>query len=220
MVMGSPPRVRGKGGRFAGLAHRFGITPACAGKRRPGFRLIHANGDHPRVCGEKFMLPWLNALELGSPPRVRGKAADCGPGAPDSGITPACAGKRLLRCWHPAGLRDHPRVCGEKWLSICCQLFDAGSPPRVRGKDDCSAKQQLAPGITPACAGKRWQKAKRRLQERDHPRVCGEKVANSGASIYNGGSPPRVRGKVFCGVGRTACCGITPACAGKRSGWK
>ena len=213
----SPPRVRGKGGRFAGLAHRFGITPACAGKRRPGFRLIHANGDHPRVCGEKFMLPWLNALELGSPPRVRGKAADCGPGAPDSGITPACAGKSPSWRNQSAGNGDHPRVCGEKERQSQFNSGSMGSPPRVRGKVSYHMKGMAADRITPACAGKRGQEQVLVNTSQDHPRVCGEKGKEPGLIQKTEGSPPRVRGKaVQMGV-RLVQPGITPAYAGKRA---
>ena len=52
-IIGSPPRVRGKGFVVAVFRMRKGITPACAGKSEE--RLINniALRDHPRVCGEK-----------------------------------------------------------------------------------------------------------------------------------------------------------------------
>ena len=52
-LLGSPPRVRGKekATRFSNGLN--GITPACAGKRRPVPPLRQAPTDHPRVCGEK-----------------------------------------------------------------------------------------------------------------------------------------------------------------------
>ena len=34
------------------------------------------------------------------------------------GITPAYAGKRLTELFGPAGIGDHPRVCGEKTKKI------------------------------------------------------------------------------------------------------
>ena len=51
---GSPPRMRGKaqGQVMAGFA--FGITPAYAGKSVHRSGLHRTEGDHPRVCGEKF----------------------------------------------------------------------------------------------------------------------------------------------------------------------
>ena len=72
------------------------ITPACAGKRRPQNIGTTGRRDHPRVCGDKlFQLPKL-IRELGSPPRVRGKARHCQ--CPDlhPRITPACAGKAFF----------------------------------------------------------------------------------------------------------------------------
>ena len=75
LKMGSPPRVRGKGGRTGSSGQHTGITPACAGKsptcpdiwpllragitpacagKSPTATQGHRGGqDHPRVCGEK-----------------------------------------------------------------------------------------------------------------------------------------------------------------------
>ena len=33
-----------------------GITPACAGKRILGHNAKRIRQDHPRVCGEKFLI--------------------------------------------------------------------------------------------------------------------------------------------------------------------
>ena len=53
VVLGSPPRVRGKALSQYTTTKTAGITPACAGKRVD----INTNDgvleDHPRVCGEK-----------------------------------------------------------------------------------------------------------------------------------------------------------------------
>ena len=96
---GSPPRVRGKAFAPAPTIDMMGITPACAGKRRPEDGQKNKYGDHPRVCGEKFHRV-SGVFDLtGSPPRVRGKAALPGQGESGPGITPACAGKRVAsRC--------------------------------------------------------------------------------------------------------------------------
>ena len=52
-MLGSPPRMRGKGCRDK-VKHCFhGITPAYAGKRGPVKACRWQRGDHPRVCGEK-----------------------------------------------------------------------------------------------------------------------------------------------------------------------
>ncbi len=71
--MGSPPRVRGKAMVRSRLRRRAGITPACAGKRRPATWTASLPADHPRVCGEKAFVEPENEQKQGSPPRVRGK---------------------------------------------------------------------------------------------------------------------------------------------------
>ena len=74
----------------------------------------------------------------------------------------------------------------------------------------------ISPGITPAYAGKRAWFSYCGCQDRDHPRVCGEKALSTFSSRKNSGSPPRMRGKVLCGRSSAGRHGITPAYAGKR----
>ena len=71
-----------------------GITPAYAGKRK-GFRstAVHLQ-DHPRLCGEKYLLSVIVCDVSGSPPPMRGKELDKLEFGVDAGITPAYAGKR------------------------------------------------------------------------------------------------------------------------------
>ena len=59
-AVGSPPRVRGKGGFNGSQFEDVGITPACAGKSTDIAIPWPATEDHPRVCGEK----WSNWLQL------------------------------------------------------------------------------------------------------------------------------------------------------------
>ena len=70
-------------------------------------------------------------------------------------------------------------------------------------------------GITPAYAGKSLTIQKMSTASRDHPRVCGEKVARPGQVGRQPGSPPRMRGKGASAVGAPRAAGITPAYAGK-----
>ena len=76
----------------------------------------------------------MSIRSAGSPPRMRGKAEDTRSAGRTAGITPACAGKSVAitcRAWYP---RDHPRVCGEKEAGALSEVYETGSPPRVRGK--------------------------------------------------------------------------------------
>ena len=194
--LGSPPRVRGK--EFWGCCcagcHR--ITPACAGKSCNLSGVLCQFRDHPRVCGEKTAIHLSAASSSGSPPRVRGKADKTKLEKVWGGITPACAGKSDIR------------------NSSLKKLL--GSPPRVRGKVKTPQKGLQRPRITPACAGKRLMSLNSPTAQRDHPRVCGEKLLDKISSSLAWGSPPRVRGKAVQQQQTTCKPGITPACAGKR----
>ena len=136
---------------------------------------------------------------------------------PRFGITPAYAGKRSSFISSTNGCRDHPRVCGEKDLPAACTIWLMGSPPRMRGKASLIGVTLIAPGITPAYAGKRDSLCRLLSLLWDHPRVCGEKFHVFSVSMFYSGSPPRMRGKGNdCCTGRRLA-GITPAYAGKRA---
>ena len=98
----------------------------------------------------------MRRLPLRSPPRVRGKDPPAAAMQGCPGITPACAGKRLVRLTKKPLPGDHPRVCGKKAVTRYFRLDTAGSPPRMRGKAVDGAGQSEG--------------------GEDHPRVCGEKT--------------------------------------------
>ena len=133
---------------------RFWITPAYAGKRRSDWIIRSIYWDHPRACGEKTEEQKERAEYLGSPPRVRGKAEWRRSANHNRGITPACAGKSRNRCEKVQRGRDHPRMCGEKPVTVRCIFLNLGSPPRMRGKGTSDRATTAEYGITPACAGK------------------------------------------------------------------
>ena len=140
-------------GRFTGPCYR--ITPAYAGKRWQTQRACSHAWDHPRVCGEKYPVMDDAFIDMGSPPRVRGKAHSLPCIAPLAGITPACAGKRHCPRSRPGRIRDSPRACGEKGCCRFSSLNHSGSPPRMRGKAADHPSAGISVGITPAYAGKR-----------------------------------------------------------------
>ena len=151
---GSPPRMRGKAPSGVAAAPTVGITPAYAGKRKWPCSCRATLRDHPRICGEK-RLCFFHGLGLpGSPPHMRGKVVGSPHGSDGIGITPAYAGKRLLRPVRTGMSRDHPRVCGEKPCFVPPMLRVSGSPPRMRGKVLCLHIRVQDAGITPAYAGK------------------------------------------------------------------
>ena len=131
------------------------------------------------------------------------------------GITPACAGKTYgftrVRRLHG----DHPRVCGENFLSFSEFTVYIGSPPRVRGKRPNFPYNEFNMRITPACAGKTTAVFFFNIASQDHPRVCGENMSLNPSSAARRGSPPRVRGKRNEITQPQRDDRITPAHAGK-----
>ena len=132
-------------------------------------------------------------------------------------ITPAWAGKRFRVPRQMPRPQDHPRMGGEKFLSLNMVQRQAGSPPHGRGKVRDDAAAHALAGITPAWAGKRGQPVKRASKAEDHPRVGGEKWSRNPTAKKYTGSPPRGRGKGEARTGRDTRHGITPAWAGKRN---
>ena len=70
-------------------------------------------------------------------------------------------------------------------------------------------------GITPARAGKTNCRGRRRARGTDHPRACGENSSPRHKRRRSGGSPPRVRGKLYLAGTESHQYRITPARAGK-----
>src|SRR5664280_96436 len=91
-AQGAPPRVRGRHPltRQDGPVERS--TPACAGTtHRPGVRWCPVE-EHPRVCGDDFVIADDAGLVTGAPPRVRGRPPVVPSSIHTGRSTPACAG--------------------------------------------------------------------------------------------------------------------------------
>ena len=171
---GSSPRMRGTQQRqhAGGLLH--GIIPAYAGNTcRNGTRGC-CTWDHPRVCGEHWLIAFASAAISGSSPRMRGTrdSVDCRDCT--SGIIPAYAGNTCLLRRRPRHQRDHPRVCGEHRIVRVRVTAVAGSSPRMRGTLHVVTITQDRGGIIPAYAGNTWCRSAVARCPWDHPRVCGE----------------------------------------------
>ena len=109
-------------------------------------------------------------------------------------------------------------MCGEKQFKGLNQNQQQGSPPHVRGKVMAYRKTVKPKRITPACAGKSCFFIEVHTCSWDHPRMCGEKGMLRLKHSRKLGSPPHVRGKENQRKKNRILRGITPACAGKRSG--
>ena len=217
MLLGSPPRMRGKDVQVSAATEKVRITPAHAGKRSGKNGCGVMDGDHPRACGEKWPGIYSYYLWQGSPPRMRGKVEDFVDEMVEEGITPAHAGKRKSDRRRRGGKEDHPRACGEKSAPTGCFPQVHGSPPRMRGKGWRYPSRISTCRITPAHAGKRTANILPVDLHRDHPRACGEKQVTGTPVTVCAGSPPRMRGKARPLSVSTTSRRITPAHAGKRT---
>ena len=130
--------------------------------------------DHPRVCGEHAQETERRAQESGSSPRMRGTPSGHIQTDTRLGIIPAYAGNTISHGVRYAGLRDHPRVCGEHQAVLSSLLHRGGSSPRMRGTRPSCDSLRRAHGIIPAYAGNTRYCFALRLLGWDHPRVCGE----------------------------------------------
>ena len=146
--------MRGKAQRAFHSIVTIGITPAYAGKSLTDPQPVFSNQDHPRLCGEKFVMRSRRLLCLGSPPPMRGKVVQAIPDILRKRITPAYAGKRTLTCCTSPAWEDHPRLCGEKEPIEPRELRIPGSPPPMRGKAEHFPPEIMRHRITPAYAGK------------------------------------------------------------------
>ena len=176
--MGSPPRARGKEALLANCCPNFWDHPRARGGRGSRSSKCRSKAyNHPRVRGEKALSVTLVRPTPGSPPRARGKASTvCSTSRHGNRITPACAGKSSPKHLSPSRMKDHPRVCGEKWTRPACAVY-AGDHPRV-----CGEKQRSDRAVSQTALG-------------SPPRVRGKDIAALIAACSRAGSPPRVRGK-------------------------
>ena len=191
------------------------ITPADAGKTAAVANQTTTARDHPRGCGENTAIAASMPINIGSPPRMRGKPINWLSVAVSYRITPADAGKTRAKRTKTMPPQDHPRGCGENAPARSSSSPTQGSPPRMRGKPFAPRRYHYRVGITPADAGKTLLFCLRSRRRWDHPRGCGENVQTSLFRPARRGSPPRMRGKHVAAAQVKPRRRITPAGAGK-----
>ena len=176
MMMGSPPRARGRPRGELQPGVPLGLTPACAGTS-----VAAAPGEWSAV---------------GSPPRARGRHLSRGLGRRRQGLTPACAGTSRRHPDHGRRAGAHPRVRGD--VRIACpapELHPVGSPPRARGRHLAEHPVEGVTGLTPACAGTSRPGLSTLARSWAHPRVRGDVPGGRVEYCGGAGSPPRARGR-------------------------
>ena len=110
---GSSPRMRGAHTSFPLSSPLERIIPADAGSTHHPTRGCSLGGDHPRGCGEHFILFVYDSLVPGSSPRMRGAQGGFRVEDERLGIIPADAGSTDSYDTALSPNQDHPRGCGE-----------------------------------------------------------------------------------------------------------
>ena len=128
---------------------------------------------------------------------MRGKRNDQGRTGYRHRITPAYAGKKFAYQKNTQSCQDHPRLCGEKSISIQCDQVPQGSPPPMRGKSMRIQILSFGTRITPAYAGKNFFWRCGRYSGQDHPRLCGEKKKRLSSGTLYRRITPAYAGKNF-----------------------
>ena len=89
---GSSPRVRGTRSSGTSCLGLYRFIPACAGNAIGHSLIIKQLPVHPRVCGERLLLPQHCMISPGSSPRVRGTPIATWLAVSGCRFIPACAG--------------------------------------------------------------------------------------------------------------------------------
>ena len=131
--MGSSPRMRGAPQRALPGLPQAGIIPAYAGSTEAWRRARREVEDHPRVCGEHFIVITAPTSCVGSSPRMRGALLARAVRPQHDGIIPAYAGSTWIPLQMELAIWDHPRVCGEHYYDMSEDEAREGSSPRMRG---------------------------------------------------------------------------------------
>ena len=137
------------------------------------------------------------ATGAGSSPRMRGKLVSALGDAINFGLIPAHAGKTTYGRAKPSIGRAHPRACGENRVTVMSDGSNEGSSPRMRGKRNAGRHFPRNQRLIPAHAGKTRFGKQEPFAQRAHPRACGENLRVGDCGCEEGGSSPRMRGKLL-----------------------
>ena len=154
MRWGSPPHTRERLLRCVCVLCSIRITPAYAGKTLVSVCFQLLPRDHPRIRGKDFHTVLITDLIPGSPPHTRERHGRPYDNTDAIGITPAYAGKTLLRIFEVLLLWDHPRIRGKDARVTSYSESCTGSPPHTRERHINTVHSLFLLRITPAYAGK------------------------------------------------------------------
>ena len=172
---GSSPRIRGEYQACQSFGATARIIPANTG------RMLRVDPDNRTCCG--------------SSPRIRGESGSGRYLHHTNRIIPANTGRIRSMRVSCTTVRDHPREYGENRSLPLRPNRQAGSSPRIRGESKLRCPVRCTGRIIPANTGRILVPRMIHAPVRDHPREYGENVCDGGASGFQAGSSPRIRGE-------------------------
>ena len=153
---------------------RWRIIPADAGSTDLKMVRLPIYRDHPRGCGEHKPSRVDQGPREGSSPRMRGAHSETLVPVRARRIIRADAGSTSRPMPSSQTKGDHPRGCGEHFLTLMLASPAGGSSPRMRGAPFYIIKGAIMDRIIPADAGSTAAHVPAHHTWQDHPRGCGE----------------------------------------------
>ena len=190
------------------------FIPACAGNAQSRTGGERESSVHPRMRGER---QWMHAAALaldGSSPHARGTHSMDASVDRHHRFIPACAGNAREQCRRGRLRSVHPRMRGERALTIGGAVLAAGSSPHARGTPRGARADRFPGRFIPACAGNARFPFRKSSEYTVHPRMRGERVSVGLDAARSSGSSPHARGTRLRAQLVRAGGRFIPACAG------
>ena len=215
LALGLSPRGRGNRRGELHQPPQHGSIPAWAGKPYDRAEHYRLQAVYPRVGGEtdgqRRPLRHVHGLS----PRGRGNHRRDHLGVRRQRSIPAWAGKPCRMEWRRTRGWVYPRVGGETSVKPHRRMHGKGLSPRGRGNHRPGGARCAAAGSIPAWAGKPSSTARLQRTAGVYPRVGGETLQTSYASVQASGLSPRGRGNHPLQRRAQPLAGSIPAWAGK-----
>ena len=165
------------------------FIPACAGNANLSARLPGVSSVHPRMRGERVAQLEKNLGSLGSSPHARGTRRYRIPRRFHRRFIPACAGNASMWETTVSIKSVHPRMRGERFVTLLIRVSSRGSSPHARGTRLHDWGLAIPDRFIPACAGNATDGLCIVPSNPVHPRMRGERTSNK-LLIYRRKSEP------------------------------
>ncbi len=152
---------------------------------------------------------------IGSSPRVWGKQDVAEEAVLIGRVIPTRVGKAVVWTVSAASGSGHPHACGESHGGGEERAGVSGSSPRVWGKRAIAREEAGGFRVIPTRVGKAGATRSRSGVTTGHPHACGESCRLRQSSCVEGGSSPRVWGKLEQWHDFRPCSRVIPTRVGK-----